>query len=238
MLSFRSFALVMALATVALPAVQAQSSSSNAPAQDQAQPTTPQMNVQARIRARREQRRANAIREAYQNRWEVFLGMGYNRFVPGPNLQHVPLYAWDTALTRYVTPRFGVTADVRGYYGTPYVGLNSTGITRPTISHYDGLAGPVYRFYLQPKYSLSARVMGGVAHGVFYDHNAGQGGATLGLYADNSNVFAASASVNGEYNIAPSVAVRLSPELFITGFGSSTQMSRGFTGGVVYRFGK
>jgi hypothetical protein len=150
----------------------------------------------------------------------------------------VPLYAWDGALTRYFTQRFGVTADARGYYGTPYVGLNSTGITRPSISHYDGLAGPVYRFYLQPKYAISARVLGGIAHSNFYDHNSGQGGASLGLYPDNANVFAASVSVNGEYNVAPNLAVRVSPELFVTGFGSTTQMSRGFTGGIVYRFGK
>jgi hypothetical protein len=32
--------------------------------------------------------------------------------------------------------------------------------------------------------------------------------------------------------------VRLAPEYFFTGFGSSMQASRGFTAGFVFRFGK
>ena len=57
------------------------------------------------------------------------------------------------------------------------------------------------------------------------------------LYPDGST-YAASASIIGEYNLAPSVAFKLAPEYFITGFGSTVQASRGFTAGVVVRFGK
>jgi len=42
----------------------------------------------------------------------------------------------------------------------------------------------------------------------------------------------------GEINMSPSIGFRLAPEYFFTGYGSSTQASRGFTGGIVYRFGK
>lgn len=42
----------------------------------------------------------------------------------------------------------------------------------------------------------------------------------------------------GELNISPGLALKLAPEYFFTGFGSTTQASRGFTGGLVYRFGK
>ena len=38
-------------------------------------------------------------------------------------------------LTRYFNERLGITVDGRGYYGTAYVGLNSTSVTRPAISH-------------------------------------------------------------------------------------------------------
>ena len=93
--------------------------------------------------------------------------MGYLRFKPGPSLQRLTFYAWDTGVTRYFNERLGVTVDGRGYYGTAYVGLNLTNSTRPAISQYDALAGPAYRFYLQPRYSISGRVIGGYAYGNF-----------------------------------------------------------------------
>ena len=42
------------------------------------------MSVQARIRARREQRRATAIHDAYAHHYEAYADMGYLRFKPGP----------------------------------------------------------------------------------------------------------------------------------------------------------
>ena len=225
-------------------AVLAQSSSSNPPtpapnsAQDQAQPADqPQLSVQARIRARREQRRAAAIHDAYSHRYDTWASMGYLRFTPGPSLQRLTYYAWDTGITRYSSERFGIVIDGRGYYGTAYVGLNPSNITRPAISQYDIMGGPTYRFYLQPRYSVAARVMGGYADGRFSGDTNGFGGKALGLYPDGG-AFAVSGSVVGELNVTPSVALRLAPEYFMTGFGSTVQNSLGFTGGIVYRFGK
>jgi len=206
-------------------------------AQPPADQTPQQLSVQARIRARREQRRAAAIHDVYSHRYELFADMGYLRFQPGPSLQRLTYYAWDTGGTRYFNERLGLTVDGRGYYGTAFVGLNPSNITRPSISQYDALAGPTYRFYLQPKYSISGRVMGGYAYGNFSADTNGFGAKTLGLYPDG-NTFAASASVIGELNFSPSIGFRLAPEYFATGFGSSFQSSLGFTGGIVYRFGK
>jgi hypothetical protein len=95
MRSFRRLALLLALGLPAMPAVLAQSSSSipptQTPAQDQGQAQQPpaaatpqQLSVQARIRARREQRRAAAIHDVYSHRYETFADMGYLRFKPGP----------------------------------------------------------------------------------------------------------------------------------------------------------
>jgi hypothetical protein len=226
-------------------AILAQSSSSTppTPAQDQAAPQqTPSQNpqeqtVQARIRARREQRRAAAIHDAYSQLYEANVGMGYLRFQPGQYKQRLTFYAWDIGLTRYFNERLGVTAAGRGYYGTAYVGLNPYGITRPAISEYNAMIGPTYRFYLQPRYAVSGRVMGGYAHSNFSADTNGLGGKTLGLWPDGST-FAVSAAIVGDVNLTPAVAFRLAPEYFITGFGSTMQYSRGFTTGVVYRFGK
>jgi hypothetical protein len=249
MFSFRRSAFYGALVfALGLPAAhsafaQDSSSSSNPPAQQQteqpAQANASQgtQSVQARIRMRREQRRAAAIRDVYSHRYEAQVGMGYLRFVPGKNLQRTTFYAWDVDFTRYYSQRLGVTLDGRGYYGTTFVGLNPYNVTKPAISTYAALGGPTYRFYIQPKYSISGRVMGGFAHGNFSADTNGFGSTTLGMWADG-NTFAGSAALIGEYNVAPGLGLRLAPEYFITGFGSTVQYSRGFTGGFVFRFGK
>jgi len=117
------------------------------------------------------------------------------------------------------------------------VGLNPSSITRPAISTYAVMAGPTYRFYLQPKYSISGRVMGGWALGNFSSDTSGFGSTTLGLYPDSST-FAISASLPVEYNVTPNLGLRLGPEYFATGFNSTVQNSVGFNGGIVVRFGK
>jgi hypothetical protein len=258
MQSFRRLALLLAFALPAMPAALAQSSgnssSSNTPdpgqSGTQASPGQPtagetqgQLTVQARIRQRREQRRATAIRDAYDHKWESYAEMGYLRFTPGPTLQRLTFYGWETGLTQFRSERLGFTLDGRGYIGnaycgTPNVTANCNGnFTRPQVSMYNVLLGPIYRFYLQPKYSVSGRVMGGWAYGNFSGDLGSFTPAEVGLYPTGST-YAVSASVIGEYNLTQSVAFKLAPEYFMTGFGSTMQNSLGFTGGIVYRFGK
>ena len=246
MYSFRRLALPLALGLCVTPVLFAQSSSSSSnpttPDQGQAQQpageqTQQQMSVQARIRARRNQRRATAIHDTYAHLYDAYANMGYLRFQPGPTLQRLTFYAWDTGVTRYLNERLGITLDGRGYYGTAYVGLNPSSITRPAVSTYTAMAGPTYRFYLQPRYAVSGRVLGGYARGKFTGDTNGFGTLNGLLYPD-ANTFAASVSILGEVNMTPNVALRLAPEYFVTGFGSTMQNSVGFTGGLVYRFGK
>jgi hypothetical protein len=260
MQSFRCLALLLAFALPAMPAVVAQSSgnssSSTTPDQtqsgDQTSPGQPtaaetqgQLTVQARIRQRREQRRATAIHDAYDHKWESYADGGYLRFTPGPSLQRLTFYSWETGLTQFRSERLGYTLDGRGYTGIAYVGitpLSQGAFTRPQVSMYNLLFGPIYRFYLQPKYSISGRVMGGWAYGNFTGDTNGEGSLCFSpspcLLYPTGSTFAASASVVGEYNLTPSVAFKLAPEYFATGFGSTVQSSLGFTGGIVYRFGK
>jgi len=257
MFSFRSFALVLAVAAGAALCAPAQESSpapgvfmdSSSSAvwqqQDQqgqaqqapANPNQGSLSVQERIRERRAKRRAQAIQDVYMHLYEVSVGMGYMRFVPGPDKQRATMYAWDAELTRYFNERLGATFDARGNYGTAYVGLNAYNVTRPAISTYSGMLGPTYRFLIEPKYSISGRAMAGYVHGHFSGDTNGFGTALLGLYPDSGN-FAASVSIAAEYNVSNNVGVRLAPEYNFSGFGSSLQASPGFTGGFVYRFGK
>ncbi|HVC46898.1 MAG TPA: hypothetical protein VND90_06595 [Terracidiphilus sp.] len=241
-------ALVLALCAPAMIAMQGAaqgqdtSSSSSAAQTEQApQKTVTQSNgvltVQARIRQRREQRRAQEIHDAYAHRWEVYVGGGYLRFKPGPDLQRATMYSWETAVTRYWNEKLGLTVDGRGYYGTAYVGLNPYSVTRPAISNYGVLAGPTYRFILRPKYAISGRVMAGWALGNFSSDTNGFGAKLLGLYPDGST-YAVNASVMGETNLSPTFALRLGGDYYGTGFGSTMQNSVGFHYGFVYRFGK
>jgi hypothetical protein len=255
MYSFRRFFVLLAIASVAVPAAMAQSSSSSsstsAASQDQtgrtdqtqpaSQTSQQQTSVQARIRMRREQRRATAIHDTYDNLFEAYAGMGYLRFQPGKYLQRTTFYAWNTGLTRYYSERFGLNFDARGNYGIAYTnlqqGVTNAANTRPKISMYTLMFGPTYRFYLQPKYSISGRVLGGVGIGSFSGDTNGEGSQTFGIWKD-STTYAINGSIIGQYNVSPGVSLRLTGEDVATGFGSSLQNSIGFTGGVVYRFGK
>jgi hypothetical protein len=251
MYSSRRIALLLALSLVAATAALAQSStsSSNPAAPDQAQAGQPaaqtqgQLSVQARIKARRAQRRAAAIHDAYSHRYEAYTGMGLLRFEPGAKLERAWDYAWNIGGTSYFDERLGVSIDGRGYYASAYVGgpnnVTNNAITNPAISQYAVLAGPTYRFYLQPKYSVSGRVLGGFTKGNFSgDTNHSTILSTeLGLWPDGY-VFAAGVSVPVEYNLTPNIGLRVAPEYYLTGFGSTLQYSRGFTTGMVYRFGK
>jgi len=243
MFSFRRTALLLALALPALSAVQAHSteSGSAAPAASQAQQpaagkTPSQLSVQARIRARREQRRLAAIHDAYSHVYEGYVGGGYLRTHAGPP-QRLTEYNWNVGFTRYYSQRLGVTLDGRGNYGTAFTGLNQYSLTRPAVSQYSAMIGPSYRFYMQPKFSVSGRVMAGFSSGNFSADTNAFGTKVLGLFPDGIT-YAGSASVMGEYNLTPNTAIRLAPEYYATGFGSSAQNSLGFTAGVVYRFGK
>jgi hypothetical protein len=267
----RRFVFLLAITLPAIPTVLAENSSSSSsnPAQDQTQgsssssqsnpqssqaqqpagETQGQISVQQRIRQRREQRRATAIHDAYDHRWESYIDTGYLRFTPGPSEQRLTYYAWESGLTRFSSERFGLTLDGRGYYGTAYVGLNATNKTRYAISQYDLMAGPVYRFYTQPRYAISGRVLGGAGYGNFEgDTNGGKnlcgdnpnypGNQSVCLLYPSGVSYAISASVIGEVNLTPSISFKLAPEYFFTGFGSTFQADRGFTAGIVYRFGK
>jgi len=242
MSAFRQLTVILALGVVAMPLALAQSSSSaTTGAAAQATTTDGSVSVQARIRARRAQRRTAAIHEAYDHKWEASATMGYIRTKPGANLQSVTEYAWDASATRFLDARLGVTVDARGYYGTAFIppSANSNALFKPSVSQFAGMVGPTYRFYMQPKYSVSGRVMAGVSYGSFSNDTYGSStqAQLRGLFAD-STTWAVSASVPVAYNLTPHLSMTLAPEFYTTGFGSKTQPSPGFNGGFTYRFGK
>jgi len=259
MFSFRRSVLLLTLtASVYLglqaPALLAQAGSSQ-PEQPAAAPqsatqaapqTTGPLTVQARLKARREQRRAAAIHDVYSHLYEVYVGGGYLRFQPGNGavsgkpLQKVNEYAWNVGVTRYYGERLGVTLDGRGLYGSAYIGPNvasNSAVYKPAISEYTAMIGPTYRFLTEPRYSVSGRILAGGAFGNFSGDLGAFKPAALGLYSNGAGL-AISASVPIEYNFSPEIGLRIAPEYILTNFGSTTQNNVGFTGGVVVRWGK
>ena len=56
-------------------------------------------------------------------------------FKPGETKQHINEADWNIGFTDYIKPRLGITADVRGYYGTAYIGNNPYGIFLPASAN-------------------------------------------------------------------------------------------------------
>ena len=246
MFSFTRSAFLLLVTASAPLGLLAQSSSSQPEQPAAAAPTQGTLSVQARIRARREQRRATAIHDVYTHLYEAYVGAGYVRTkpgegsIPGKGLQKLSEYSWNVGVSRYFNEKLGVTVDGRGYYGKAYLGPNvvtNSAITKPVISQYTAMIGPTYRFLMEPKYSVSGRVLAGYA----YAHSSGDLGsftpAQLGLYPDGGS-YAVSASVPLEYNVSPGLGIRIAPEYLLTGYDSKTQNGLGFTGGFVFRWGK
>jgi hypothetical protein len=232
--------------TATQPQAPAPANTQSQPAQSQAAAQAQgQISVQARIKARREQRRAQAIHQIYDHLWDGYVGAGYLRFQPGAAIQRVNMYDWNFGFTRYFSERLGAAIDGRGYYGQPFLEPTQnagTGITKPAISVYSVMGGPTYRFYIQPKYSVSGRVMAGYGGGNFTGDTNGEGSlctspGNCALWPDGPT-FATSASIFVEFNISPSVGIRIAPEDVLTGFGSKLQNGLGYNCALVYRFGK
>ena len=234
------------LIVLAIPGLLAQnSSSSDSQAQAPAQQENPQQNqvrlaqqAQARIRARRQQRTQRVIQDTYSHKFEVYGGGGYTRFRPGESLQHMNESAWNVGFTDYLWGRTGLTADLRGYYGTAFTYPGPYNIFKPSISEYSFMAGPQYRFVRREHWAISGQVLLGGSKGNFNANGAELPGTFVGLWSNGTNVsFAAGVPI--DYNLSPGLAFRLQPGYWLTTFSNTPQVKNlGFTAGLVFRFGR
>jgi hypothetical protein len=241
---------VLFLAVLVVPGLRAQTSSSTPPAEQTPAPAqqeeNPQQNqirlaqeAQARIRARRAQRKQKVVEDTYSHKFEAYGGGGYTRFRPGSSLQHINESAWNGGVTDYLWGRLGLTGDLRGYYGNAFITPNPYNIFKPSISEYSFMAGPQYRFVRREHWAIGGQVLVGATKGNF---NASSSlvppGTFVGLWPGGMSVsFAAGVPI--DYNIGPGFAVRIQPGYWLTNFGSTTQIKNlGFQSGIVYRFGR
>ncbi len=215
--------------------------------QTQADQTAPQTNpqeraqvlrqAQERVKARRKLRDQQVIQDTYTHKYEAYFGGNYLRFRPGNTLQHINEAGWHAGITDYAFGKIGITVDGRGYYGTTYTGRNQYGVYQPSISQYTFMAGPSVRIFEGLHWGWTAQVLAGVGHGNFSTGTGGLPSELIGLYTDG-NVFNLNAGVSVDYNLSPTLALRLTPNYLMTRYGSSTQNNLGFTAGVLYRWGR
>lgn len=187
----------------------------------------------------RMRREAAAVTETYTKRWDVYLGGEYMRFRVGPNLHNSGVGGWTFGLTRYFTPRFGITADVRGLYGTNSLGPTNGGgfnVYNASFSVFPFTIGPQYRFYGSSRWSVSGALQVGAVYGYFDADTNGIPPQQVGFYPA-SIVGGAIASANIDYNLSPALAVRVAPHAVLDSFGGNIDHNQGFLVGLVYRLG-
>jgi hypothetical protein len=193
--------------------------------------------AQERVRARRAARTAAAVKDTYSHKYDIYFGYAYLRMRPGHFLQHANESGWNAGITRYFNPKLGVTADLRGYYKSVYVGNNPYSLFQPFISNYSVMVGPQYFVRQRKGYAVSGQVLAGVTRNLFYADSAGHPGSLVGLYP-NQTRFTAAAAVPVDINLGPGLAFRIAPNYDLTTWGGDIQHNLGFTVALNYRFGR
>ena len=220
------------------PDQQAPSSSSSVQSKQQVNET--RRTLESRRQQTKRRREAALVTDTYTHRWEVYTGGGYMRFRPGPYIHNSGMGGWIVGATRYFTPRLGITVDVRGFYGNNSLGAVQGGgynTYNSKFSVFPFTIGPQYRLYGSPKISVTAALQVGDIYG-YFDQNTGPfPPASVGFYPA-SNVGAAIAAVNLDYNLSPGLAVRFAPTVVMDRFGGNFDHNQGLLAGIVYRFGR
>jgi hypothetical protein len=237
------------------PLSQAQQQQGNSSSQPQANYPNEQERIrlareaQQRVQARRAARTAATVKDTYSHKYEIYFGYSYLRMRPGHFLQHGNEYGWDAGMTRLFTPKFGVSADLRGYYKSVFVGNNPYSLNQPFISNYSAMAGPQYYVRQRKNYAISGQVLAGVTHNLFNADSAGHPGNLVGLY-NNGTRFTAAAVIPVDINLGPGLALRIAPDYNLTTWGynlttqtgpvsgTDFQHNLGFTLGLNYRYGR
>ncbi len=125
-----------------------------------------------------------------------------------PNRNRTDSLGWNSAVTLYFTPRFGLTGDVSGVWRRE----NQTYLNEPyraQMEIYNFLAGPQVRFINDTRWTPFVRAMAGVA----YSRNrfgARSAAAPLGQSFDDSSVdFAMGLGGGLDYKISDRVSYRI-----------------------------
>jgi hypothetical protein len=161
---------------------------------------------------------------------EVFGGFTTGQMKPEGTDQPT-MNGWNASFTRYVTPRFGITGDVAGYYGTAHP-TDSNGTSNPLdLRQYSFMAGPQFRLLHTQRFDTSVRALFGGAYGYLPGMSE-----SSNLRAEDSG-FSSLFGGNFDLHLTRKVALRFSPGIYLTQFGGETQKNFRFSVGPVFHFG-
>ena len=183
----------------------------------------------------------------YNNRYEVYGGIGDAHFDAGPaTVQGSNLGGLDIQGSYFLTHKWSADANIRGYYGTSGAVPNPYNIRGPAVSQYFLMGGPQYRALSNRHASLSLHALFGGTYGDFsQDLGKDQNGNPVppGLVGFFNDQFAFASAIGGsiDLNRSPNLAFRISPDALLTDLSSQgkgdfkEQFS--LSVGLVYRFG-
>ncbi|MGB7137014.1 MAG: hypothetical protein WBD46_17130 [Acidobacteriaceae bacterium] len=184
----------------------------------------------------------------YDYPWEIYGGFAYSHFDAGPNLlQGANLGGFDARVVRELNTRWGIGANVRGYYGTSGAapncgscsgsGPNAGPIEGPFVSEHMFLGGPEYRLVRNEHAALMLHAFVGGAYGDFTRGLNGVPPQDVGFF---SNQFTTAMAMGGslDLNRSPRLVFRIAPDATLTDFGGNGfEEQFAISVGVVYRMG-
>jgi hypothetical protein len=180
----------------------------------------------------------------YRNKYDIYGGLASSHFNAGPAL--IPganLGGFDIQGTDWLTMRLGVTANIRGYYGTTGVVPNPYQIHGPFIMEHLFMGGASYRGPKNEHAALTFHGLVGGSYGVFDSAiNSLPGGPpitapNLGLF-NNGTTLAVAAGGSLDLNRSPKFSLRISPDYLLTRFGGVSQNEFAISVGILYRLKK
>ncbi len=175
----------------------------------------------------------------YRNKYDIYVGVGSSHFNAGPALiAGANLGGFDAQGTMWTSMRVGVTANIRGYYGTTGVVPNPYNIHGPFIYETMFMGGGSFRGPKNEHAALTFHGLVGGSYGVFNSAiNSGLTGPNLGLF---NNGFALATALGGsvDLNRSPKFSLRISPDYLLTRFGGVSQNEFAISVGVLYRLSK
>ena len=189
---------------------------------------------------------ATAAPVTYDNRYEIYGGLSYMNFKAGPYLVNqmnmgggeVMGTYWLGELGSHIAPgRLGVAADVRGEYGTTQTAVNDKNLNRTLVFQNMVMGGIQMRGPKNQFFATDLHVLAGVSWANFSHGTEPTPPVVAGLYT-NRSAFISALGGSLDINESKHFAIRLSPDLMLSHFGTYTANNFAISGGIIYRFGK
>ena len=179
----------------------------------------------------------------YDNKYEFYGGLASSHFNSGPALvAGTNLGGFDVQGTEWRGPRWGATANFRGYYGTQGVVPNRYGIRGPFVYEYQAMGGLTRRGPHNEHVAVDFHCLLGGVYGVFNSALWAPGFFNLkpgqfGMF-NNGAAFATAIGGSLDLNRSAHLALRVSPDYLLTRFKEVNQNEFTISVGILYRFKK